>query len=98
MGRRANDGANPFRPLFSRVCLPSHCRSRVVDRIEKDFHKFEPQELVPRYSWLFSHRPELPEGREMDREERGRFILVWFNARRNPIDCCSLASVSVMFI
>lgn len=43
---------------------------KIVDRIEETFHKFEPQEPVPRYSWLFSNWPELPEGRERDWEER----------------------------
>ncbi|WCN36480.1 hypothetical protein [Aneurinibacillus uraniidurans] len=45
---------------------------KVVDRIEGVFHKFEPKELVPRYSWLFSDWPELLEGREGDWEERER--------------------------
>lgn len=45
---------------------------KIVDRIEEVFHKFEPQEIVTRYNWLFSDRPELPEGHERDWEERGR--------------------------
>jgi hypothetical protein len=45
---------------------------KIVDRLEEAFQKFEPQEPAPRYSWLFSNRTELPEGREGDWEERER--------------------------
>ncbi|MFC4356217.1 hypothetical protein ACFO0S_14245 [Chryseomicrobium palamuruense] len=38
----------------------------IVNRLEETYHKFEIQEPVSRYSWLFSSRPELLEGREAD--------------------------------
>ncbi|WCK53439.1 hypothetical protein PP175_19110 [Aneurinibacillus sp. Ricciae_BoGa-3] len=43
---------------------------KMVDEIEEIFYKFEPQEPVSRYSWLFSNSPQLPNGREADWEEQ----------------------------
>ncbi len=38
----------------------------LVDRLCEIFTRFEPQSLIDRYAWLFSHRPELLEGREKE--------------------------------
>lgn len=49
-----------------------------LGRIEDVFHNFEPNNSVARYSWLFSHRPGLPEGREQDHRKHDEIL----NARR----------------
>lgn len=56
---------------------------KIVDRIGEIFHKFEPQEPAPRFSWLFSDWPQLPEGLEGDWEERERKL---HEARANALN------------
>lgn len=41
-----------------------------IDRLDEVFGRFEPQEPVARYGWLFSNNPELPEGRQGNWEAR----------------------------
>lgn len=41
-----------------------------IDRLDEIFKRFEPQEPVAHYSWLFSNHPELPEGRQDNWEAR----------------------------
>lgn len=53
-----------------------------VDRLDEIFRQFEPQEPVARYGWLFSHNPELPEGRLGNWEARQKRLA---NVRRAAV-------------
>lgn len=44
-----------------------------LDAIEEVFRRFEPEDLVERYAWLFSNRPALPDGRG-DYRDHGRRV------------------------
>ncbi len=44
-----------------------------LDAIDGIFRRFEPEELVERYAWLFSNRPALPDGRG-DYRDHGRRV------------------------
>lgn len=45
-----------------------------VDKLARLLKRFEPQELIGRFGWLFTHGPSLPEGRIRDLEAQDEAI------------------------
>lgn len=45
-----------------------------VDRLDQIYRRFEPQEAIERYGWLFTDWPDLPEGREDDWDARQQAV------------------------
>lgn len=50
-------------------------REEVLVRLERIYSRLEPRDLGSRYGWLFSSRPNLPDGREHDREDVDATVL-----------------------
>lgn len=40
--------------------------NELISQISEIYRKLEPQELLPRFRWVFSNHPKLPEGRQED--------------------------------
>lgn len=70
--------------------LPKKC----VDRLYDIYQRFEPEEIVARYAWLFVDSPRLPQARETDWQAQERAVAeARLDAVRSVHACAGLAGL-----